>query len=57
MKAKTIEELIKHRIEIYQEAMKEEKIKTDMSSQMYLQGAIDELKFIEQRLIQSEQYE
>jgi hypothetical protein len=57
MKAKTIEKLIKHRIEIYQEAMKKEKVKTDMSSQMYLQGAIDELKFIEQRLIQSEQYE
>ena len=47
MKAKTIEELIKHRIEVYKEAMKKEEVKTDMYSQMYLRGAIEELKFIE----------
>ena len=53
MKA-TIEELIKHRIEIYKEAMKKEDVKTDMGSQMYLRGAIEELKFIEQNIIQLE---
>jgi hypothetical protein len=52
MKAKTIEELIKHRIEVYKEAMKKEEVKTDMYSQMYLRGAIEELKFIEQNIIQ-----
>ena len=54
MKAKTIEELIKHRIETYKEAMKKEEVKTDMYSQMYLRGAIEELKFIEQNIIQPE---
>ena len=48
----TIEELIKHRIEVYNDAMKKEEVKTDMSSQMYLRGAIEELKFIEQNIIQ-----
>lgn len=54
MKAKTIEELIKHRIEIYQEAMKKVEVEKDISSQMYLRGAIEELKFIEQNINQSE---
>lgn len=54
MKAKTIEELIKHRIEVYNEAMKKEEVKTDMASQMYLRGALEELKFIEQNIIQLE---
>jgi len=52
MKAKKIEELLKHRIEIYKEAMKKPEVKTDMGSQMYLRGAIEELKFIEQNIIQ-----
>ncbi len=52
MKIKTIEDLIKNRIEIYKEAMKKEEVKTDMYSQMYLRGAIEELKFIEQNIIQ-----
>jgi hypothetical protein len=52
MKTKTIEELIKDRIKVYKEAMKKEEVKTDMYSQMYLRGAIEELKFIEQNIIQ-----
>lgn len=54
MEVKTIEELIKHRIEVYKEAMKKPELKTDIGSQMYLRGALEELKFIEQNIIQSE---
>jgi len=42
----TKEELIKHRIEIYQEGIKKAELEKDISSQMYLRGALEELKWL-----------
>ena len=42
----TKEELIKHRIEIYQEGIKKSELEKDISSQMYLRGALEELKWL-----------
>jgi len=50
----TKEELIKYRIEIYQEGIKKAELEKDISSQMYLRGALEELKFLEQKLIDQE---
>ena len=52
---KTEEELIKHRIEIYQEGIKKAELEKDISSQMYLRGALGELIFLEQKLIDQSQ--
>jgi len=42
----TKEKLIKHRIEIYQEGIKKAELEKDISSQMYLRGALEELKWL-----------
>ena len=43
---RTINELIIHRIEIYQEVIKKAELEKDISSQMYLRGALEELKWL-----------
>jgi hypothetical protein len=52
---RTINESIIHRIEIYQEGIKKAELEKDISSQIYLRGALEELKFIEQKLIDQSQ--
>ena len=43
---RTINESIIHRIEIYQEGIKKAELEKDISSQMYLRGALEELKWL-----------